>query len=72
MRTAIIPLEEQGGGVAIDCHIPKPLLPVNMKAAFHYIVNECVDSGVERIGLVNKVQGAGYHRLLHGEQISGI
>ena len=55
MRTAIIPVGGTGRRMLpLTATIPKPLLPVNMKAAVHYIVNECVDSGVERIGLVTK------------------
>ena len=55
MRTAILPVGGTGRRMLpLTATIPKPLLPVNMKAAVHYIVNECIESGVERIGFVTK------------------
>lgn len=55
MRTALIPAGGTGRRMMpLTSVIPKPLLPVNMKAALHYIVDECVSSGISRVGIVTK------------------
>ena len=55
MRTALIPAGGTGRRMLpLTSVIPKPLLPVNMKAALHYIVEECVSSGISRVGIITK------------------
>lgn len=55
MRTALIPAGGTGRRMMpLTSTIPKPLLPVNMKATLHYIVDECVLSDIKRVGIITK------------------
>ncbi len=55
MRAAVLPVGGTGRlMLPLTATIPKPLLPLNMRAAIHYIVKEAVDSGFDRIGMVTK------------------
>lgn len=59
MRTAVIPAGGTGRRMLpLTSTIPKPLLPIGMRATLHYIVEECVLSGIERVGLVTKYRAA--------------